>query len=168
MGLRIFGGMNISATGLRGMRARMNAISENIANVETTRTPDGGPYRRKQVVISQAEPTEPTLLQRPAQGSAFGELLQTHNAHMDLGQLEREVELPQGSRLEITEAEDAQPFKLIHNPAHPDADDQGYVLMPNIDVVREFVDLIAAQRAYEANVSAIQGAKDMFMRALEI
>lgn len=168
MGLRIFGGMNVSATGLRGMRARMNAISENIANVETTRTPDGGPYRRKQVVITQAEPTDPTLLQKPAPSGPFGELVQTHRAHMDLGALEREVELPQGSELEIVEAEDAQPFKLVHNPAHPDADDQGYVLMPNIDVVREFVDLIAAQRAYEANVNAIQGAKDMFMRALEI
>lgn len=168
MGLRIFGGMNISATGLRGMRAKMNAISENIANVETTRTVDGGPYRRKQVVIRQAEPTDPTLLQRPPDARAFGELLHTHRSHLDLGQLENEMELPQGSELEIVEAADAQPFKLVHNPAHPDADEQGYVLMPNIDVVREFVDLIAAQRAYEANVNAIQGAKDMFMRALEI
>jgi flagellar basal-body rod protein FlgC len=168
MGLRIFGGMNISATGLRGMRAKMNAISENIANVETTRTVDGGPYRRKQVVIRQAEPTDPTLLQRPSDARAFGELLHTHRSHLDLGQLENEMQLPQGSELEIVEAADAQPFKLVHNPAHPDADEQGYVLMPNIDVVREFVDLIAAQRAYEANVNAIQGAKDMFMRALEI
>ena len=87
---------------------------------------------------------------------------------MDLSRIEGEVQKPRGSELEINEAEDAQPFKLVHNPSHPDADEQGYVLMPNIDVVREFVDLIAAQRAYEANVSAIQGAKDMFMKALEI
>jgi len=78
------------------------------------------------------------------------------------------VELPRGSDLEITEAEDSQPFKLIYNPGHPDADEQGYVLMPNIDVVREFVDLIAAQRAYDANVSAIDSSKKMFTRALEI
>ena len=165
MGLRVFGNMQVSASGLRGMRARMNVIAENIANVETTRTPDGGPYRRKEVVLSQAEPTDPVPVPR-SEISRFDELLRTNGQHLAMVELEAERELPDGSRLEITEAPDAQPFKLIHDPAHPDADEQGYVLMPNIDLVREFVDLIAAQRAYEANVSAIQGAKDMFMRAL--
>ena len=167
MGLRIFGNMQVSASGLRGMRARMNTIAENIANVETTRTPDGGPYRRKEVVLTQAEPTEPLPLLR-REVTNFGEILRTHQDHMGMVSIEDEMQLPRGSRLEIAEAEDANPFKLIYDPAHPDADEQGYVLMPNIDLVREFVDLIAAQRAYEANVSAIQGAKDMFMRALEI
>jgi flagellar basal-body rod protein FlgC len=167
MGLRIFGNMHVSASGLRGMRARMNVIAENIANVETTRTPEGGPYRRKQVVLQQAEPTQvPPMPSREV--TSFDDLLRTHREHLRMVELENDRPMPQGSRLEITEAEDAQPFKLVHNPAHPDADEQGYVLMPNIDLVREFVDLIAAQRAYEANVTAIQGAKDMFMRALEI
>ncbi|HKK70117.1 MAG TPA: flagellar basal body rod protein FlgC [Candidatus Krumholzibacteria bacterium] len=165
--MRIFGNMHVSASGLRGMRARMNAIAENIANVETTRTPEGGPYRRKQVVLQQAEPTQaPPMPTREVTG--FDDLLRTHREHLRMVELGSGRELPQGSRLEITEAEDAQPFKLVHNPAHPDADEQGYVLMPNIDLVREFVDLISAQRAYEANVTAIEGAKDMFMRALEI
>jgi len=167
MGLRIFGNMQVSASGLRGMRARMNVIAENIANVETTRTPDGGPYRRKEVVLSQAEPTSPVPIPR-VDRTSFNELLRTHGDHMSMVALEADRTLPEGSRLEINEAEDAQPFKLIHDPAHPDADEQGYVLMPNIDLVHEFVDMIAAQRAYEANVSAIQGAKDMFMKALEI
>jgi len=168
MSLRIFGNMDVSVSGLRGMRAKMNTISENIANVETTRTEEGTPYRRKTVVMQQAAPSEPTMIRRPAGPSEFSQLVRTHEAHMDVGGLEEEVELPQGTELEVVQAEDSQPYKLVYNPAHPDADEQGYVLMPNIDVVREFVDLIAAQRAYEANLSAIQGAKDMFLRALEI
>ncbi len=168
MSLRIFGNMDVSASGLRGMRAKMNTIAENIANVETTRTEEGTPYRRKTVVMQQKQPTEPVPVRQPGPDSSFSQLVRTHQAHMDMISLEAERELPQGSDLEIVEAEDAQPFKLVYDPAHPDADEQGYVLMPNIDVVREFVDLIAAQRAYEANLSAIQGAKDMFLKALEI
>lgn len=167
MGLRIFGNMQVSASGLRGMRARMNVIAENIANVETTRTADGGPYRRKDVVLTQAAPSEPVAIPR-TQTTSFNELLRTHGDHLGMIEIEAERELPEGSRLEISEIEDPSAFKVVHDPSHPDADEQGYVVMPNIDLVREFVDLIAAQRAYEANVSAIQGAKDMFMRALEI
>ena len=167
MGLRIFGNMDVSASGLRGMRARMNVIAENIANVETTRTAEGGPYRRKQVTLTQAPASEPTPIPR-RDVTSFDELLRTHGDHMQMVELEAERTLPEGSRLEINEVEDQGAFKTIYDPAHPDADAQGYVVKPNIDLVREFVDLIAAQRAYEANVSAIQGAKDMFMRALEI
>lgn len=168
MSLRIFGNMDVSASGLRGMRAKMNVISENIANAQTTRTPEGGPYRRKDVVLRQAEPTDPQPISRP-RPEGFSDLLRTHQAHMDLPLSGGgDQELPRGSELEVVEAEDSQPFKLLYNPGHPDADEQGYVLMPNIDVVREFVDLIAAQRAYDANVSAIDTSKKMFMRALEI
>mgnify|MGYP006282545253 CR=1 FL=1 len=167
MGLRIFGNMHVSGSGLRGMRARMNAIAENIANVETTRTPEGGPYRRKDVVLTQAQPTEPVAVPN-RQITTFDELLRTHGDHMPMVAFDAERQLPAGSQLEITEVEDPGAFKVVYDPAHPDADEQGYVVKPNVDLVREFVDLIAAQRAYEANVSAIQGAKDMFMRALEI
>ena len=168
MGLRIFGNMQVSASGLRGMRAKMNTVSENIANAETTRTAEGGPYVRKTVILEQTAPTDPVPLQRPQGSGDFSQILRTHDSHMNMGALEGGVELPQGTDLRVTEAEAAQPFKSIYNPAHPDADEQGFVLMPNIDVVREFVDLIAAQRAYEANLSAVQSAKDMFLRALEI
>lgn len=168
MSLRIFGNMNVSASGLRGMRAKMNVISENIANAQTTRTEDGGPYRRKNVIFTEAQPTDPTPVSRPPRAGGFQRLLHTHVRHMDLPLPGEEAELPRGSELEVTEAEDSQPFKLVYNPGHPDADEQGYVLMPNVDVVREFVDLIAAQRAYDANVSAIDGSKKMFTRALEI
>ena len=168
MSLRIFGNMGVSASGLRGQRARMDTIAENIANAETTRTAEGGPYRRKTVIMEQREPTEPLPIQRPQPASDFSALVRTQLAHMDLGALEAGAELPNGTELQVVQLEDGQPFKLIFNPGHPDADEQGYVLMPNVDVVREFVDLIAAQRAYEANVSAIESAKDMFLRALEI
>jgi flagellar basal-body rod protein FlgC len=168
MSLRIFGNMNVSASGLRGMRAKMNVISENIANAQTTQTAEGGPYRRKNVIMREAEPTDPVPVSRPVRPGEFQSLLHTHRAHMDLPLGGQEVDLPRGSELEVVEAEDSQPFKLIYNPGHPDADEQGYVLMPNIDVVREFVDLIAAQRAYDANVSAIDTSKKMFSRALEI
>ena len=95
MGLRIFGNMQVSGSGLRGMRARMNVIAENIANVETTRTPEGGPYRRKEVVLTQAEPSGPVSIPQ-TRTTAFDELLRTHGDHLRMVQLEAERELPEG------------------------------------------------------------------------
>ncbi len=122
MSLRIFGSMNVSASGLRGMRAKMNVISENIANAQTTQTEEGGPYRRKTVVMKEAQPTEGVPISRTSRPDGFESLLQTHRSHMNLPLPAEESQLPRGSELEITKAEDSQPFKLIYNPGHPDAD----------------------------------------------
>ncbi|PWB80339.1 MAG: flagellar basal body rod protein FlgC [Candidatus Methylomirabilota bacterium] len=138
----IFASMEISATALAAQRTRMNLIAENLANAEVTRTPSGGPYRRKGVVLGAREP------------SAFETLLNSDAA-------------PGGvDVLKIVESQ-ASP-NLVYNPSHPDADTNGYVAMPNINPVMEMVDLMSASRAYEANISAIQIAKGMMAKTLEI
>lgn len=132
--MNLFSSLEISGSGLAAERLRMDVISDNIANADTTRTPEGGPYRRKVVFfVPRFDP----------QGRSGG---------VRVGAIGR----------------DMAPFKLRYDPGHPDADAQGYVRMPNVDVVREMVDLITASRAYEANVTAVNAAKAMFMRALDI
>lgn len=138
----MFASMEINATALAAQRVRMNLIAENLANAEVTRTPIGGPYRRKGVVLG----TRGT--------SAFEGLL---NAGAAPGGVEV---------LKIVESQ-ASP-NLVYNPSHPDADTAGYVAMPNINPVMEMVDLMSASRAYEANISAIQIAKNMMTKTLEI
>ncbi len=130
--------MEVSATGLSAQRRRLDVIANNIANANTTRTPEGGPYRRQQVLFA----------------ARFEEA--TIGASRPQGVMEPEV------------VEDSLPTTLIHNPGHPDADENGYVEMPNVSVVQEMVDMISATRAYEANVTAMNAAKSMAMKALEI
>ena len=145
--MSMFGGMDISASALTAQRLRMNVTAENLANAQTTRGADGQPYRRKEVV-----------LQSVSQGG-FGAQL---NAAMGGG----------GGRAGGVEVaavqEDQTAGKLVYDPSHPDANEQGYVTMPNVDTVTEMVDLIDAQRAYEANVTALQASKQMFAKTLEI
>ncbi len=129
-----FDSMNISSSALTAERFRMDVIAENIANMNTTRTADGGPYRRRVTVFEQ-------ILNESDKG---------------MGVRVSEV------------AEDSSPFKLIYDPEHPDANENGYVEMPNVDTVTEMVDMISASRAYEANVTALNSFKNMAMRALEI
>jgi len=130
----------ISASALAAQRARMNLIAENLAHADTTRTPEGGPYRRRKVVFE-------------ALGSAFPGL--------------PSAEPSRGVR--VVGVVDAQtPFRRIHQPGHPDADAEGYVSLPNVNPVMEMIDLMAATRAYEANVSAIQALKSMMQKALEL
>ncbi len=138
----IFTSMEISATALAAQRVRMNLIAENLANAEVTRTPAGGPYRRKGVVLGAR------------QTSAFEGLL---NANVTPGGVEV-----------VNIVESQAPPTLVYNPAHPDADAKGYVAMPTINPMMEMVDLVSASRAYEANVSAIQIAKNMMAKTLEI
>lgn len=138
----IFASMEISATALAAQRVRMNLIAENLANAEVTRTPSGGPYRRKGVVLGARET------------SAFEGLL---NANVTPGGVEV---------LKIVESQ--APPTQVYNPSHPDADAKGYVAMPAINPMMEMVDLVSASRAYEANVSAIQIAKSMVTKTLEI
>jgi len=138
----IFASMEINATALAAQRVRMNLIAENLANAEVTRTPTGGPYRRKGVVLGT----------RGTPG--FEGLLKA-------GDVSGGVEV-----LKIVESQ--APPNPVYNPSHPDADSTGYVAMPSINPVMEMVDLMSASRAYEANVSAIQIAKSMMAKTLEI
>jgi flagellar basal-body rod protein FlgC len=146
--MSMFGGMEISASALTAQRLRMNVTAENIANAETTKGADGNPYRRKEVV-----------LQSVGQAGTFGSQLSRAMGTSGVA--------PGG--VQATEiAEDPTNGKLVYDPGHPDADEQGYVRLPNVDTVTEMVDLIDAQRAYEANVTAMSAAKQMFAKTLEI
>lgn len=146
--MSMFGGLEISASALTAQRLRMNVTAENIANAETTRGADGNPYRRKEVTLEAVGHT-----------GSFGSQLSRAMGTAGVA--------PGG--VQATEiAEDPTNGKLVYDPTHPDADAQGYVRMPNVDTVTEMVDLIDAQRAYEANVTAMSAAKQMFAKTLEI
>jgi flagellar basal-body rod protein FlgC len=145
----MFDAFDVSASALTAERMRMDVTAENLANAQTTRTADGGPYRRKEVV-----------LQEVAQGGGFAGSLR---AAMGAGSSER----PGGVEVAGI-AEDSTPNKMVYDPGHPDADANGYVAMPNVDSVTEMVDLISASRAYEANVTALQSAKTMFSKTLDL
>jgi flagellar basal-body rod protein FlgC len=147
----IFTSMNIASTGLTAQRLRMDVISNNIANVQTTRTTDGGAFRRKRVVL------------RPRNDELeFHSRLLPQPLWKGLGEGVRVIKLE----------EDRSPFRLVYDPDHPDAikigPKKGYVEYPNVNIVTEMVDMISASRAYEANVTVIQNASQMFMRGLEI
>lgn len=145
--MSIFKSINVSATGLTAERLRMDIISKNIANANTTRTLAGTPYRR-QMVVFQEQGAE----------NDFESMLSKAKGDMTIG-----------NGVEVSQIiEDDSDFKRVYNPGHPDADDDGYVLMPNVDVVTEMVDLMTASRSYEANVTALNTAKSMAMKALEI
>lgn len=137
--------MKISSSGLAANRKRIEAISSNIANAQTTRTAEGGPYRRKEVAFG-AEPARDN----------FADIL------------EGEIDV-QAQKVHATEVVSTnEPPILKYDPTHPDANADGYVAMPNINVMKEMADMISAQRAYEANISAINTSKSMAMKALEI
>ena len=139
----IFSSINISATGLSAERIRMNVLSNNIANAYTSRSETGTPYRRQEVVFK----------------SLLGE-----NSEISMGGSDFSG---QGVKVEEI-VEDMSPYKQVFKPEHPDADEDGYVLMPNINVLEEMTDMIAASRAYEANIAAINASKSMLNKALDI
>ncbi|HUW60837.1 MAG TPA: flagellar basal body rod protein FlgC [Candidatus Bathyarchaeia archaeon] len=130
-------GRDIALSGLKAQRVRMNVIALNIANAETTRTPEGGPFRR-QLAVFRGEQMRP---------GANPERL--------------------GVRVKRIITDDS-PFRTVYNPVHPDADADGYVKMPNISMAVEMVDLISAQRAYDANIAVMVSERRMNQRALEI
>ncbi len=134
--------LQISSTGLTAQRTRMNVISMNLANAETTRTAKGGPYRRKVAVMEQ-ESVKDFDAALATQSDACG--------------------------VRVTEiVEDKTPFSQVYNPSHPDADDAGFVMMPNINLIVEMTNMMLARRTYEANVTAINAAKGMALKALEL
>lgn len=144
--MSIFGSINISASGLTAERLRLDTISKNIANANTTRTSNGGPYRR-QVVVFKA---------REGEGS-----FASHLNNVQGNQSGKGVEV-------VGIKQDASPLKRVYEPGHPDADEEGYVLMPNVDIVTEMANMISASRGYEANVTAMNTTKSMAMKALEL
>ena len=143
--MSLFGAIDISGSGLSAERLRMDVTAENLANAQSTQGADGQPYRRKEVVLRQA-------------GGGFETAL---TSAMGSGTPGRGVEV-------VAIAEDQAPNRQVYDPGHPDANAEGYVSMPNVDPVTEMVDLIAASRAYEANVTAMQTAKTMFTKTLDL
>ncbi len=137
--------MRISASGLRANLKRTEAINSNIANAQTTRTAEGGPYRRKEVVFGS----------EPARES-FGEILE--------GEIDATAQTVHAT--EVVNSD--KPPVLKYDPTHPDANKEGYVAMPDINVMVEMADLLTAQRAYEANLKAMKITKSMAQKALEI
>lgn len=162
----LFDSIRISGTGLAGQRTKLDVVSRNLANAETTRTAEGTPYRRQRAVFREVleQRVRESRLQRAGQADG---LSRTHPGHLD-GMRSFDNHDREGVLADVDVAPDASDFRVVYDPGHPDADDEGYVLMPNVDVITEMVDMIAATRAYEANVSAVQAAKDMFTQALKI
>ncbi len=144
--MRMLKSFSISASALTLQRLRMDVIAQNIANAGTTRTATGGPYRRRLVVAQEVN----------GMTSFSSQLLKSRGKLTEAGVI--------ASRI----TEDSSPFKLIYDPGHPDADELGYVAMPNVDTVREMTDMISATRSFEANITAFNASKNMAMKALEI
>lgn len=149
----LFSTIGISSSGLSAQRLKMDVIADNIANAETTRTPEGGVYLRKRVLV-RAKTFNPVMQKTNFFPSALSEGL--------------------GGGVDVVGIEKDKDAKTIlkYDPTHPDAiksgPKQGYVEMPNVSVVSEMVDLISSSRAYEANIAIINGAKTTFMKALDI
>ena len=159
-----FAAIDISATGLSAQRRRMNAIASNIANVDTTQTKEGGPYKRKRVIMRPMEAQNPFRITFDAE---VNRLARSHRTHFP--QIESRTSEPMGTGVQTEEiVETSAAPRLVYDPSHPDANESGYVALPDINIITEMVDMIAASRAYEANVTVINAAKDMIMRALDI
>ena len=144
--MRVFRALDISASGLSAQRARMDVIAENLANAGTTRTLEGGAYRRKRVILA-AQPSEEARFGLP-------DILTDRHA---------------GAGVRVARiAEDPSALPLVYDPSHPDARPDGYVEMPNVNTVVEMVDIISASRAYEANAAVVGAIKQMAQKALDM
>lgn len=145
--MSLFGSMNVSASGMTAQRLRMDTISQNIANVNTTRGDNGLPYRRKSVV--------------------FEEITQNNNFKSMLNNYLKDSTKTGGVKV-TGMYEDTSPFIRTYDPTHPDADSEGYVSMPNVNTIEEMTNLISANRSYEANITAFNATKSMITSALNI
>ena len=141
----LFDAIDIAASGLTAQRLRMDVTAENLANAQTTRSPEGGPYRRKNVVLQEVG------------GGFAGQLAAFGGSANPPAGVEAAAIVP-----------DTTPLRRVYDPGHPDADADGYVTMPNVNPVTEMVDLIDASRAYEANVTALQTTKSAFAKTIEL
>lgn len=146
--MSMFSSLDISASGLTAQRLRMDLISQNIANANTTRTENGTPYRRKVLVFEQRDGVKP-----------FSEYLNESSKAI----------IGKAGGVRVTKvSEDTTPFKRVYDPGNPDADKDGYVLMPNVDITTEMVNMVSASRSYEANITALNTTKNMALKALDI
>ncbi|MBN1982764.1 MAG: flagellar basal body rod protein FlgC [Chitinivibrionales bacterium] len=163
----IFSGLTISASGMRAQRIRQNTISSNLANAETTRTSQGGPYRRQFAVLeASSDRADVRLLNR--QLALSGVKTAANHLSIPAENYPRDERFF-GSGVTVTEIrQDSRPDRLVYDPGHPDADEKGYVAMPNVSVIQEMTDMIAATRAYEANVTAFNAMKTMISQAIQI
>jgi len=144
----LFDALGISGSGLTAQRLRMDVTAENLANAQSTKDANGQPYKRKEVVLQEAS------------SSGFGAALQSAQAGSSS---------PAGSGVQVAGiVADSTPGRRVYDPGNPDADPKGYVTMPNVNPVTEMTDLIDASRAYEANVTAMQAAKQMFSKSLDL
>ncbi len=142
----IFTGMNVAATGMTAQQLRLDTIAENIANANTTRTEDGTPYRRKVVVMGEQSSL-----------SGFDQVLYN------------KINTYTPSGVKVTQiVEDESDYKLVYDPDHPDANEDGYVEYPNVDTVTEMTNMIDASRSYEANVTSFNASKSMATKGLEL
>jgi flagellar basal-body rod protein FlgC len=147
----LFDAIDVAGSGLAAERLRMDVTAGNLANAQTTQGADGQPYRRREVVLQEAG------------RSSFGALLDGAIAGTAAGSG------PATAGVQVAGiVEDATPPRRVYDPGHPDADAQGYVSLPNVNPVTEMVDLISASRSYEANVTAMQSAKTLFSKTLEL
>lgn len=135
-----------SASGLAAQRVRMDVVSSNVANIETTNTPEGGPYQRKVVRFASGDPAMP-----------FSNMIRRFTGGADTGVVLTQVGVDGESQ-----------GRSVYDPAHPDADGEGFVAMPNVDMVQEMTDLTSANRSYQANVTVLNAVKQMALRALDI
>ncbi len=137
----------VVGSALDSQRQRLNVIAGNLANAESTRSPNGGPYVRRDVVFQATTPQKPFSF---VFASAFGDPSE-----------------PAG--VQVTDiVQDDRPFRTVYDPSHPDADNKGYVQLPNVNPIEEMVNLISATRAYEANLAVMETGKTMTLRALEM
>mgnify|MGYP000943111047 CR=1 FL=1 len=136
-----------SASGLSAERLRMDVISSNIANAQTTRTAKGGPYRRQVVLLAPQK---------------------EQNSFQNILQNTLRKQAPYSGVKVAAIVEDQAPLKRVYDPTHPDAGEDGYVVYPNVDVMTEMVELITASRSYEANVTVLNATKSMLLKTLEI
>ena len=141
--MSLFDSMHINASGLSLERLKLDTVSTNIANVNTTRTAEGGPYVKKEVVFEESLKKAGSSLNGQLNTKSFGV-----------------------KATEIVENKDD--LVMEYNPTHPDADEEGFVQMPNVNMADEMIDMITAQRTYDANVTALNASKDMLKKALEI
>ena len=139
----IFTAMQVSASALSAQRTRLNVISGNLANVGTTRTPEGGPYRKRDVVFRSSQNVFDNQLQQAMDRNVQG---------VEVAQIQP----------------NSRGFQTIYQPGHPDADENGMLTLPNVNVEEEVVDMMTAMRNYEANITAIKSAQRMATKALEI
>ena len=135
----ILGTLKISSSAMAAQRTRLNIVSANLANIETTRTPEGGPYRKQDVVFRSVAPAFARDLDKAIQGVEVAEI-----------------------------RENPTPPPQLYDPTHPDANGEGYVLLPNVNLLEEMADMMSASRAYEANVTVVKSAKRMALKALDI